>query len=333
MKRAYIANFPGVGNGVMLMPILKHLVQNKVYDQIFCTENGIIRNKDLVDIAGIGGHITPIPSAWRRFQKDHWKEIYTFLKTNAIDTVYNLRNVNLEDYESFKREYPDLHYFDLKFEQLISRANQAPIFSDIFNLFADTLYINGKKNCEWISQYRKTAISTDIGLMISASQSNKILHLAKWIELGNKILKEDGSYNIKIFSGIEPEDISSAKKVIHSINNRRCEYVGNKDLSLSAKAIGRLKCFISTDTGLLHLAAAVGVPTIGIYISTDPKIWRPNAFPATAACKSSNITKCGLWKKYAGTCGHFYETCPYASSEDISTQLVFEEVMHIVKST
>ncbi len=35
------------------------------------------------------------------------------------------------------------------------------------------------------------------------------------------------------------------------------------------------RLFIGNDSGITHLAAAAGVPTIAIFISTDPRVWAP----------------------------------------------------------
>jgi ADP-heptose:LPS heptosyltransferase len=34
-------------------------------------------------------------------------------------------------------------------------------------------------------------------------------------------------------------------------------------------------CFVGNDSGVSHLAAALGIPTTVFFISTDPRIWRP----------------------------------------------------------
>ena len=35
------------------------------------------------------------------------------------------------------------------------------------------------------------------------------------------------------------------------------------------------RLYIGNDSGITHLAAAVGVPVIAIFTSSDPKIWGP----------------------------------------------------------
>ena len=35
------------------------------------------------------------------------------------------------------------------------------------------------------------------------------------------------------------------------------------------------RLYIGNDSGITHLAAAVGVPTIAIFMTTDPRVWAP----------------------------------------------------------
>jgi hypothetical protein len=39
--------------------------------------------------------------------------------------------------------------------------------------------------------------------------------------------------------------------------------------------ISRARVYIGNDSGISHLAAAVGVPTVAIFLTTDPSIWAP----------------------------------------------------------
>ena len=49
------------------------------------------------------------------------------------------------------------------------------------------------------------------------------------------------------------------------------------DLSLRdvAKALGSCRAFIGNDSGITHLAAHLGTPTIALFGATDPEVWRP----------------------------------------------------------
>jgi ADP-heptose:LPS heptosyltransferase len=42
-----------------------------------------------------------------------------------------------------------------------------------------------------------------------------------------------------------------------------------------AQHLQQCKCYLGNDSGITHLAAMLGVPTVAIFGPTDPKIWRP----------------------------------------------------------
>lgn len=42
-----------------------------------------------------------------------------------------------------------------------------------------------------------------------------------------------------------------------------------------AKSISKARVFIGNDSGITHLAAAVGIPTIALFGPTDPRVWSP----------------------------------------------------------
>ena len=39
--------------------------------------------------------------------------------------------------------------------------------------------------------------------------------------------------------------------------------------------IAKTRLYVGNDSGISHLAAAVGTPTVAIFLSTDPRIWAP----------------------------------------------------------
>jgi ADP-heptose:LPS heptosyltransferase len=47
------------------------------------------------------------------------------------------------------------------------------------------------------------------------------------------------------------------------------------DLYELACHLSRARVYIGNDSGISHLAAAVGVPTVAIFLTTDPRIWAP----------------------------------------------------------
>ena len=42
-----------------------------------------------------------------------------------------------------------------------------------------------------------------------------------------------------------------------------------------AHQLQQCRCYLGNNSGITHLAAMLGVPTVAIFGPTDPKIWRP----------------------------------------------------------
>jgi heptosyltransferase III len=56
---------------------------------------------------------------------------------------------------------------------------------------------------------------------------------------------------------------------------RMIDLVGKTDLLTAAAALKRTALFIGNDTGLMHIAAAVGVPTLGLFGPSPPERYAP----------------------------------------------------------
>ena len=55
---------------------------------------------------------------------------------------------------------------------------------------------------------------------------------------------------------------------------RDCPVFQESSLGRVAAFIRRLQLLVCPDGGILHLSAAVGTPTLGLFFSTDPDVWR-----------------------------------------------------------
>ncbi len=69
---------------------------------------------------------------------------------------------------------------------------------------------------------------------------------------------------IAVFAG--PGERDAALPVLESVPmRRRIDLAGNLDLLAAAACLGRADLFVGNDSGLMHLAAAMGVPTLGLF--------------------------------------------------------------------
>lgn len=166
---------------------------------------------------------------------------------------------------------------------------------------------------------------------MAASQANKRWPTGKWIELANIILKKS-DHNIVLFPGTSEDEKKEAEYILEVVDKEKCEIIHRQSLQSVALQIAELFCFVSNDTGLLHLAAAMNVPTIGLYVSTNSEIWSPYDKTNFVSCQNSFINKCPDPKPHCGNCFHYYDACPAITryGDDINPSDVYKIVSRCV---
>jgi heptosyltransferase-2 len=91
-------------------------------------------------------------------------------------------------------------------------------------------------------------------------------------ELGKRISKIWGA-KIIIFGRNEEKSI--AQEIINIMGNNCIDLTGKTSILHLAAILEKCQLLISNDTGTMHLAAALGIPVIAIFGSTNPKITGP----------------------------------------------------------
>jgi ADP-heptose:LPS heptosyltransferase len=72
------------------------------------------------------------------------------------------------------------------------------------------------------------------------------------------------------------------------------------NLKLLAAIFRRVKVYVGNDTGLLHLASAVGTRSVGIYGRTDPEVWKPKgSHVVSVRSREKEIASVGVDDVYA----------------------------------
>jgi heptosyltransferase III len=87
-------------------------------------------------------------------------------------------------------------------------------------------------------------------------------------------------------------------------DERRIDLVGRVDLLTAAAVLRRAALFIGNDTGLMHIAAAAGTPTIGLFGPSLPSQyapWGPHAAVAATAIPAAEIFRRGFDYRTTGT--------------------------------
>jgi heptosyltransferase II len=89
-------------------------------------------------------------------------------------------------------------------------------------------------------------------------------------------------------------DREMAEAVERAAESRLPSLVARDRPALLPSLLSRLSCFVSADTGVAHLAAAVGVPTITLFGPTDPRLTAPRGTRARVLYRAVACSPCFL---------------------------------------
>ncbi len=94
------------------------------------------------------------------------------------------------------------------------------------------------------------------------------------------MLKEKGSDLTVVVTG-EPPERPLMDTFTSLYGGRTADATNLTSVQETAALVGRCDLVISADTGIMHLAAAMGAPTVGIFGPNTPKCWAPVGSRAT----------------------------------------------------
>ncbi|MBI5560476.1 MAG: lipopolysaccharide heptosyltransferase II [Deltaproteobacteria bacterium] len=134
-------------------------------------------------------------------------------------------------------------------------------------------------------------------------------------EVIGKISKDLGGVPVIFGGGGDCEAAEALSKSLLSV--RHINLAGKTTLREFIALCARMRFFITNDSGPMHVAAALGVPTVGIFGSTEPALTGPLGTKATVVRKKVECSPC------------FKRECPYGhykcmngiSSEDVYARL------------
>ncbi len=111
-----------------------------------------------------------------------------------------------------------------------------------------------------------------IALVTGSKQNTKKIPLEKIIEIGKSVKKP-----IMLLGG--KEDRGNAKQACEALNDNTFNACGTISLNQSASLVEQADCVITTDTGLMHIAAAFRKKIISVWGNTVPHFGMYPYFP------------------------------------------------------
>ena len=92
-------------------------------------------------------------------------------------------------------------------------------------------------------------------------------------EAAEAVIKKRGNGAAVIFGG--REDVEAAEELSKILNVKNLNLAGKTGLRDFLALAGRMNLFIANDSGAMHASAALSVPTLAIFGSTDPNLTGP----------------------------------------------------------
>lgn len=285
MKILIIA-IPGIGNTLLAVPLLKELkatYNNARIDLLV----GLQGSKEI--IMGCP-YIDKVYLINKKIQQGLFKNLHTISKLRA-----NKYDVSITTFPAAQPHYNLLASFigarkkithNYKRNLVFLQDKRAPIriLHDVEqNLSLLRFFgINAKKpKLElWLSKEEKDfankfakrfkekhLVGMHPGTSIEMGMKNKRWPLTNFAELADKIIESKKNTRVIVFLGSKDAPLEKIKELIKS--REKVTLIKNLDIRKVAAIIAKCKYFISNDSGLMHIAVACGIPTAGIFVSTD----------------------------------------------------------------
>lgn len=104
-----------------------------------------------------------------------------------------------------------------------------------------------------------------IHFSISASSPVKEWPLENWAELANELLKTNSSLTLVATAGTNPREQTRLKEMTRIVDNKRLQCLEGLSIARLAAVLQRCRLHVGADSGALHLAFALGVPTLTVF--------------------------------------------------------------------
>lgn len=150
----------------------------------------------------------------------------------------------------------------------------------------------------------------------------------KFAVLGDSILHEYPNTRILIFGGPKEEGLKSE---IKNLMARKPIIVSNTSLRETAALIKRCNVFISNDSGLMHVAAAMKTPTVAIFGPTNPVATAPYGNGHLIVAKDISCRPCWPIKNYVNN-PKCKRNSPYICLSQLPVSKVFEAAKTLIQT-
>lgn len=217
----------------------------------------------------------------------HWIDLWRQVVGTHWALVIDIRGSALSYLLQADRRvvYNRTHETGLPKVEMVSRLMGAPAFLE------PELFIDDQARAEAaavIDPALSAAPGPIIALAPIAHQPGKSWPADRWGELVEKLKAEPRFAGWRFMPVGGPGDRPPATPALEAAGPLAIDFVGKGDILASAAAIDRATLFVGNDSGLMHVAAAAGKPTLGLFGPTEWWLYGPRG-PRTAIAASNPV--------------------------------------------
>jgi len=134
-----------------------------------------------------------------------------------------------------------------------------------------------------------------VALHVGSGGEAKRWPLSCFIELA-RLLAELPDTVVLLIRGPAEE----AAPALNSVGSTRIIHLASPPLTALATILAHCALFVGNDSGITHLAAAMGLPTVALFGPTDPAIWGPRGAHVTIIrspdTRMNSLEVAGVWQ-------------------------------------
>lgn len=255
-----------IGDAVLSTGILRHI--RETYPQAKVT---IVTGALCVSLFEAYPLLDKIISLKKQKWNKHWLDLWQQVSKTKWDMVIDMRNSAVSRIVSAKQRF----IFTKKFEGAGHKVEQAAALLKLSAPPATELFFTKEqqdKAAAIIPQPQKTiAIGPTANWIGKTWPAERFIEIAKWLTAPEGLFPD---YFVAVIAAPGEEDVGY--KVFNALpENRRIDVIAKTNPATAAAVLNRCQFYIGNDSGLMHCAAACGVPTVGLFGPTLSNIYSP----------------------------------------------------------
>ncbi len=228
----------------------------------------------------------------RRFGIGHWVDLWWYAVERRWDIIVDLRGTALSYFLRAKKRFI--------WRGTKTRHPKARQFSDLLcfsSIPYPYLYINDRRTRK-INEFLAPFKGPFLTLAPAANWAGKEWALSKMISLVQKIRASEGLLpEAQVFVLAAPSEEEKLKPLFEAFKGQEIHNCIGKFSFLEIYALMKsCDAFIGNDSGLMHLAAASGCPTLGLFGPSPDDLYAPFG-PQTAFVRTPESYE-ELWRRH-----------------------------------